>query len=157
MLKKLPLISLIALFAISLVIAVMFFLGLGNAEFVSPNTGEAMTDSTFTDPYIFWAYIMFGIVVVLTVVFAIVNFVKGFIDNPKKGITTLVVLVIFAGIFLVSWALGSDAKIDIIGYEGTDNVGFWARFSDMIMYTAYTLIGATFVALIGSWIYNKVK
>lgn len=157
MLKKLPKISLYVLGAISLVIVVMFFLGLGNASFISPNTGEEMTDSTFTDPYIFWAYIMFGIALVFTVVFSVVNFAKGFAENPKKGIVTLVVLLVFVAIFVISWALGSDAELKIIGYEGTDNVGFWARFSDMIIYTAYTLFGATILALIGSVVYSKIK
>ncbi|MCQ2344611.1 MAG: hypothetical protein MJ002_06790 [Paludibacteraceae bacterium] len=159
MLKKLPKISLIVCAAISLIVVVMFFLGLGNpnAEFQSPNTGEYLTNSTYTDLFLWWAYILFGIAFVVTILFTIVRFCKLFAENPKKAIRMLVVLVVFALIFVISWSLGSDEKLEIIGYDGTDNVGFWAQFSDMIIFTAYTLFCASFLALFGSMLYSKLK
>lgn len=157
MLKKLPKISLIACAAISVVVVVMFFMGLGKAEFLSPNTGEYLTDSTYTDLFLWWAYILFGITFVVTLLFTLIRFCKLFAENPKKAIRMLVVLVVFALIFVISWAMGSEEKLEIIGYDGTDNVGFWARWSDMIIYTAYTLFCAAFIALFGSMLYSKIK
>lgn len=69
----------------------------------------------------------------------------------------LVVIVVFAAIFVISWAVGSPDKLDIIGYEGTQNEGFWAQFSDMIIYTAYVLFAATIIAWICSTVYSKIK
>lgn len=159
MLKKLPKITLIACAAISLVVVVMFFMGLGNpdAEFLSPNTGEYLTNSTYTDLLLWWAYILFGITLVFTIVFSIIRFCKLFGENPKKAVRMLVVIVVFAGIFVISWAVGSPDKLDIIGYEGTQNEGFWAQFSDMIIYTAYVLFAATIIAWICSTVYSKIK
>lgn len=159
MLKKLPKISLIACAAVSVIVVVMFFLGLGNpdAEFQSPNTGEFLTNSTYTDLFLWWAYILFGIAFVVTILFTIISFGKLFAESPKRAIRILVVLVVFALIFVVSWSVGSGDKLEIIGYEGTDNEGFWARFSDMIIFTAYTLFCVAFVALFGSMLYSKIK
>jgi hypothetical protein len=53
--------------------------------------------------------------------------------------------------------MGSDAKVDIIGYEGTENVGFMARLTDAIMYLTYILTGATIVTLVFGAVYSKIK
>lgn len=157
MLKKLPQISLIIFGFLSIIASVLFFLGLGNATFTSPNTFEEMTDSTFSDLFLGWAYVLFAITVCLVLIFSIIGFAKNFKDAPKKAIRTLIVLVVLVAVFVISWSCGSSDELKIVGYDGTDNVGFWAQFSDMIIYTAYTLVVCTVVALIGSIIYSKVK
>jgi hypothetical protein len=53
--------------------------------------------------------------------------------------------------------LGSPEKIDILGYEGTDNVGNMARMSDAIMYLVYILTISTVAALVWGVIYTKIK
>jgi len=157
MLKKLPQISLIVFGLLSIIVSVLFFVGLGKETFISPNTFEEMTDSSFSDLFIKWAYVLFAITACLVIVFSIINFAKNFKDAPKKAIRTLLVLVVLVAIFVVSWALGSADELRIVGYDGDQNVGFWAQFSDMIIYTAYTLVFATVIALVGSVIYSKVK
>jgi hypothetical protein len=47
--------------------------------------------------------------------------------------------------------------MEIVGYEGTDNVGNMARMSDAIMYLVYILVGSTVAALIWGVIYTKTK
>lgn len=157
MLNKLPKLALYVLGVLSAIIIVMFFAGLGNAEFLSPNTGEYLTDSTYTDLLLWWAYILFGIALVITLLFTIIRFCKLFAENPKKAIRMLVVLVVFAAVFVISWAVGSPERLEIVGYDGTQNEGFWAQFSDMIIFTAYTLFAATILAWLGSTIYSKIK
>jgi len=157
MLKKLPQISLIVFGLISIIASVLFFVGLGDVTFTSPNTFEEMTDSTFSDLFLGWAYVLFAIAFCIVIVFSIIGFAKNFKDAPKKSIRTLVVLVVIVAIFAISWVCGSSEELKIVGYDGTDNVGFWAQFSDMIIFTAYTLVVATVIALVGSIIYSKVK
>jgi hypothetical protein len=55
------------------------------------------------------------------------------------------------------WFLGSPEKVEILGYEGADNVGNMARMSDAIMYLVYILTASTVVALLWGVIYTKVK
>jgi hypothetical protein len=47
--------------------------------------------------------------------------------------------------------------MDIIGSEGTDNGGFWAQFTDMCLYTVYTLGVIAALAIVGSYIYKIIK
>ena len=54
-------------------------------------------------------------------------------------------------------SLGSPEKVEILGYEGTDNVGNMARMSDAIMYLVYILTASTVAALVWGVIYTKVK
>jgi hypothetical protein len=53
--------------------------------------------------------------------------------------------------------LGSGERLSIIGYEGTENEGNWARFTDMIIYAIYALFVLVITAIIGARIYNSVK
>ena len=53
--------------------------------------------------------------------------------------------------------IGSPEKISIIGYEGTDNFGFWAQFTDMIIYATYALFIAIIGTIAGAGIYTKLK
>lgn len=157
MLKKLPQISLIVFGLLSIIASVLFFAGLGKETFISPNTFEEMTDSSFSDLFLGWAYVLFAIAFCLVIIFSVIGFVKNFKDAPKKAVRTLVVLIVLVAVFVISWACGSADELKIVGYDGGQNVGFWAQFSDMIIFTAYTLVCATVVALIGSIIYSKVK
>lgn len=153
-LNLLPKLSLWLLAAISVVITIVFFVGGGNEVEIN---GETWNAPTYTDLFINWAYVLGAIAIVLTLGFAIVSFVKTFINEPKKAIKTLVILVVFAAIFFISWSLGSEEKLDIIGYEGTDNQGVMARFSDMCIYTAYILFAGTILSMLITFIVSKLK
>lgn len=152
--NKLPQYTLYALLVISLVFTVMFWAGGGTTVEIN---GELWDEPTYTGLYLDWAYILCGIAVVLILIISIWKFIASFIANPKKGVATLVVLLLFAAVFVVSWSLGSDAKLEIIGYEGTDNEGVMARYSDMCLYAAYTLAGATVLSMLVTSIYSKIK
>ena len=150
----LPKLSLWLLAAISVVITVVFFVGGGNEVEIN---GETWNAPTYTDLFIKWAYILGVIAIVLTLGFAIVSFIKTFINEPKKAVKSLVILVVFAAIFFISWSLGSEEKLDIIGYEGTDNQGVMAKFSDMCIFTAYILFAGTILSMLVTFIISKIK
>ena len=87
--------------------------------------------------------------------------IKQFIDtfrvNAKKGWTSLAVIAAFLAVFVISWFLGSSETINIIGYEGTDNSGFWAQFTDMCVFSMYIMSAATVLTIIGTLVYSKLK
>ena len=68
--------------------------------------------------------------------------------DKKKAMFSLCVLIAFVLLFVICWFLGSPEKIQIIGYEGTDNQGFWAQLSDMMMYASYALVCGVIIAII---------
>jgi hypothetical protein len=83
--------------------------------------------------------------------------VKKLITEPKSALKTLIPLIIFILVFVVGWLLGSDKYVAIIGYEGTENVGFWAHFTDMVIYSIYALFIALALTIIGAAVYRKLK
>lgn len=157
MLKKLPQISLIVFGFLSIVISILFFVGLGKTTFTSPNTYEELRNSTYTDPFLYGAYILLAIACCLTLVFVIIQLVKGLMYNTRRTVIVLIALVALGAVFTISWYCGSPDEIKIVGYDGGQNSGWWAQFSDMWLYSSYTLFLGTLIALAGSIIYSKVK
>ena len=153
--ENLPKYTLWVLFAISLVVSGIFIFG-GSME-IEGNAGEMLSTFVHTDLFLNWTYILFALSVVITLFAAISSFITTLRKNPKKGIGTIVVLVVFALVFVVSWFLGSPEELTIVGYEGTDNVGFWAQYSDMCLWATIIFSAATILALVGSILYSKIK
>lgn len=153
-LKSLPNISLIALLAICVVVSALFWLG-GSQEVEI--AGNPWDQPNFTDTLLNWTYFLLGLTLFITLGLSLFQFVGTFISNPKKGIVMLGVIVVFVLVFVVSWAMGTGETLNIIGYEGTDNTGFWGQYSDMCLYATYILGSATVVALLGSIVYSKLK
>ena len=152
--NKINKISLWVLLGISAVILVLFFT-LGSTEIEINNS--LYDEPKFTNGLMDWVFILLGLTVALTIVMALVKFIKSLTANPKKGLVTLGVIVLFIGIFVISWFLGDATKLDIIGYEGTDNEGFWAQYVDMVIYATGILGVGTLAALLGTSIYSKLN
>ncbi len=152
---NLPKYTLWVLFAISLVVSGIFIFG-GSMD-IEGNAGEMLSTFVYTDLFLNWTYILFALSVVITLIAAISSFFTTFAQNPKKGFGTLAVLVVFALVFVVSWFLGSPEELTIVGYEGTDNVGFWAQYSDMCLWATIIFSAATILALVSTVLYSKIK
>lgn len=146
----------VILLAISVVLVGLMYIGPSGAEIENAG-GDILSVPKYTDTLIYWTYALLIATAAITIVFSLVKFVKNFIDNPKGSIKTIVVLVVFALVLIIAWNLGSPEKVSILGYEGNQNIGFWAQFTDMIAYTLYTLFALIILAIIGSRIYVKLK
>lgn len=140
---------------ISVILVALIYFG-GNAE--SLVVGEdSLTVPKFTDTLIYWCYILIALTICITLGFSLYGFIKKLIESPKDGVKSLAVIAIFVILFVVAWMIGSPEKISIIGYEGTDNFGFWAQFTDMIIYATYALFIAIIGTIAGAGIYTKLK
>lgn len=146
----------LVLLAVSVVIVLAMYVG-PNADTITNAGGDVMNVPAATDTLIYWCYALLIATVVAVVGFAAYKFISNLIINPKGGIKTIVTLVAFAILIIVAWNLGSPEKLPIIGYEGTENEGFWAQFTDMAIYVCYTLFVLVFLAIIGNRLYTKFK
>lgn len=111
----------------------------------------------FTELLLDWTYVLVGIVCLVTIGVVIWEFIKNCKYNKPKAIRSLVTVIGFVVLTLICWFLGSPEKLEIIGYEGTDNVGFMAQMTDALLYLTYILTAATICALLGGIIYTKCK
>ena len=146
----------LVLLAVSVVIVLAMYIG-PNADTITNAGGDVMNVPAATDTLIYWCYALLIATVVAVVGFAAYKFISNLIINPKGGIKTIVTLVAFAILIIVAWNLGSPEKLPIIGYEGTENEGFWAQFTDMVIYVCYKLFVLVFLAIIGNRLYTKFK
>lgn len=153
--EKLPGLSALILGLVSVLLVVLMYVG-GNAESLMVGE-ESLTVPKFTDPLLYWSYFLLILAIGITLFVTLLSFVKQLIANPVSAIKTLVPLVGFILIFVVSWFLGSGEKISIIGYEGTENEGFWAQFTDMLIYASYALFIGLGLTIVGASLYRKYK
>ena len=153
--KLFPKVTLWVLMLVGIVASVMFFAG--GSEGSLEVAGDFLNIPKFTDTLLYWIYVLVALVVLVTFGFVFAKLVETFKVDPKSGITSVVVVLAAVGLCALCWFLGSPEKVEILGYEGTDNVGNMARMSDAIMYLVYILTASTVAALVWGVIYTKVK
>ncbi len=155
LIDKIPGISALVLVAVSVVLVVLIYIG-GTGSPIN-FAGESLTVPRFTDALLYWTYGLMILAVCITILGGVYSYVKDFISNPKSALKSLIPLALFALIFIIGWNLGTSDKMQIIGYEGTQNQGFWAQFTDMVIYSTYALFIAIGLTIIGSRIYISLK
>ena len=151
--KMLPKITLWSLLALGIVFIALFFLGGSNGSLEV--AGDFLDIPRFTDAFLVWNYFLLGLVVLITLCVVCVEFANNWKSNRRKAFMTLGVVAGFVILACVCWFLGSPEKIDIIGYEGTDNQGAWAQLADAVIYACYFLVIATIGTMIWGWAYTK--
>ncbi|MBP7151904.1 hypothetical protein RDV77_02665 [Porphyromonadaceae sp. NP-X] len=154
--KKIPLIIEILLVSVSAILVLLIYVG-GNAQTMNNIAGETMDVPTFTDALLYWSYFLFVVAIVVTLSFAVWRYAKFSKKNSTSALSTLVPVLIFLLVFFVSWMLGSDEELPIIGYQGIDNVGFWGRFSDMMIYASYFLLCGIILTIAGTSLYSNFR
>jgi hypothetical protein len=153
--KLFPKVTLWVLMLVGIVATAMFFLG--GSEGSLEVAGDFLDIPKFSDVFLYWIYALVALVILVTFGFVLAKLVETFKVDPKAGVRSILVVLAAVGICALCWFLGSPEKMEIIGYEGTDNVGNMARLSDAIMYLVYILTASTVAALVWGVIYTKVK
>jgi 4-hydroxybenzoate polyprenyltransferase len=153
--KLFPKVTLWVLMVVGIVATALFFLG--GSEGSLEVAGDFLDIPKFTNALLFWIYALVVLVILVTFGFVIAKLVETFKVDPKKGLVSVGVVLGAVALCALCWVLGSPEKIEILGYEGTDNVGNMARMSDAIMYLVYILTASTVAALVWGVIYTKVK
>ena len=145
--------ALYAMFAIILIVLGLFYFG---GEMATPLVAD-MSNPAQTDALLYLMYGLFGIAVVATVIAAVFQFGSALKDNPKGALKSLAGILVLVIVLIVSWVAGSDQALVLPGYDGTENVPFWLKLTDMFLYTIYFLFAVTVLAIIGSSIKKKLS
>lgn len=148
-------IILLILLALCVIVGVMFYVGGSNGTL--DVAGDLLSIPRYTDIFLYLNYALVGLACLITLAILVINFGYRLKYNPKGALKSLIPVVLFILVFVVSWYAGSPEKLEIIGYEGTENVGFWAQCTDMFLYVSYILLGVTILTLFGMAIYTKVR
>ena len=154
--KLLPKITLWTLLALGIVFTALFYLPLSEGSLEV--AGDFLNIPLFTNAFLVWVYILLAVVILVTLAVVAVEFANNWKTNRRKAYMTLGVVGGFILLALICWFLGSPEKINIIGYEGTDNEGAWAQLADAVIYACYFLVIATLGTMLWGYIYtNKLS
>ena len=114
--------TLYAMSVVTVVLIGLFFLA-GN---VQPEQQYAelvgLTEPVFTDALLYWVYVLLGVTLLAVFVFSIFGFINNLRHNRKKAINSLITLVVFAVLLVIAYTIGDGTPLNILGYEGPDNV-----------------------------------
>ena len=153
--KLFPKVTLWVLMVVGIIATALFFLG--GSEGSLEVAGDFLDIPKFTNALLFWIYALVVLVILVTFGFVIAKLVETFKVDSKRALISVGVVLGAVVLCIICWFLGSPEKVEILGYEGTDNVGNMARMSDAIMYLVYILTASTVVALVWGVIYTRVK
>lgn len=152
--KQIP--SIVMYVLIALAIVVLGVCCFGSSESVTFDTGE-----TFDDPHVSWLlvfiYFELAIAAIVTTLSALKSFAVEFKNDPKSAMIGLGSIVAIIALMGITYAMGDGSKMNIIGYEGHDNEGTWAKMADMFLMTSYVLTFIAVLAIIANPIIKKLK
>ena len=148
--------TLYALTAVTLALIALFFLG-GN---VLPENQYAelvgIAEPNYTNGLLYWIYILLGVTVFSVFAFSIFGFINNLRFNRKRAINSLVTLLVFAILLVIAYSIGDGTPLNILGYEGPDNVPTRLKMTDMWIYSVYILMSLTILAMLFSPIIKRI-
>lgn len=113
-----------------------------------------MKEPVYTGLLIDWMYVIFGVTVASTLIFAIWQFTTQLKTNPKSALASLIVLVCFAAIFLITYALGDPTPLNGLNADSQPfNIPFWLKVTDMWIYSGAILM----ILIIAAVVWGSLK
>ena len=125
---------------ISILVILWFYMG----PVVPGTEGTSLAEPVATNYALWWAYFLFALTVVITLVFALVNI----FTSPGGLKRSLIVLVGVAILIGISYVLASDQILTIPGYEGTGNNPVTLKWVGTGLIATYILAGLAFLAIL---------
>lgn len=133
---------------ISLIVLGMFYAG----GIVDPNV--EMKEPVYTGLLINWMYVMFGLALVSTVIFAAWQMLDMFKTDAKSALMTLGVLVVFAVVLFITYTIGDATPLDGLNTDSQKyNIPLWLKVTDMWISTSGILI----VLIIAAVAWGSIK
>lgn len=137
--------TLLAVIIISVAVFGLFYLG-GND---TPVGIDQFKNPHHTGTLLYWMYTLFAIAAVSLLIFGILQFANSFRDKPKSAMLSLGVLVAFAVLLVISYAIGDATPLPNINIDSQKyNVESWLKITDMWLYAIYVLSALAVFAII---------
>ncbi|MGE0077693.1 MAG: hypothetical protein AB7S48_07535 [Bacteroidales bacterium] len=131
------------LMGISIVLTVIFY---------SSDLSDKALLPAKVEPFIIWAYILFGLAVVLALIFPIYYFIR----NPKNALNTLLGIGLMAVVFGIGYALGDAtpittptndpnfSNINVLTLTDAGLIGTYIMFGAALLLMFYTGVRSVF-------------
>ncbi len=125
-------------------ISVVLFGWFYSGSDVPGTKGTNLVEPVATNYILWWAYILLGLTIVITLVFAFLNMIK----NPggyKKALVSVVIIAVLVG---VSYLLASNQVLNLPGYQGNGNTPKVLKWAGTGLITTYLLTGIAFLVIL---------
>lgn len=147
--KKLTMYLSWALMALTLIFALLFYVG----GVVEGTAGTRYEEPKVTNSFIFYTYVLIGITLLLTIFFSIRNLIL----NPKGLRMSLVALGIGVVLVIIAALLADDTVLNLPHYKGKGNVPRTLFWTDIGLYVAYFLTALAIIAILYSEVSKYFK
>ena len=138
-----------ALMLFSLVFVAWFFFG----GFIEGTEGTSIAEPKITEAILKWTYVLFGITLAVTVIFPLIFMFTNLKSAKRLGI----VLLISAVLIFISYQLADDTVMQLIGYNGPDNIPATLKMVGTGLFFTYILGITAIVSILYSSISNLFK
>ena len=149
MLNKLSSIVLYILFAATVVVSLLFYLG----GYVDPNA--EYLEPVYTNSLMLLMYAFVAIAAVIVLVTQTIQFVKKAISEPKTAIKSILGIALLVVILVVTYFVSDGKQVEVLGVEPISET--WIRLVDMQLYSAYILAGIALVLMAIGGVFKKIK
>jgi len=144
------------LFIITIIAFGLFFFG-GETD----PANRLVADTSYSEPaqtdlLLYWVYALVIIAIVITVLAAVIRFGADLKDSPKAALQSLVGVIALVVLLVVTYSMGSNEPLQLVGYTGTDNQAPWLAIADMFIYSIGFMVAVMVVLMIGSGIKNRI-
>ncbi len=154
-------VSYYVLYAIFLVIlgvlGLFYFGGDAQGDAVLLGLDSEMWQPAHTDALVFLMYGLLGFTCIAALVAFLLQFGSALKESPVKALKSLLGVILLVVVMVVAWSAGSVEPLVLPGYDGTDNVPFWLKLTDMFLYTIYFLLLVTLLAMLFSSVKKKLS
>jgi uncharacterized BrkB/YihY/UPF0761 family membrane protein len=133
-------ITLYVIMGISVILTILFFAG----GYVEGTKGTNLAEPLNTDYLIIWNYILLVIAIILALVFPIIFLLM----NPKRALRSLIVVGVIALIVFTSYQFASDEILNLVNYNGPDNIPSTLKIADTGLFLTYFLLVIAFGAIL---------
>lgn len=144
--QKLVSVFLYFILAVSVVLLGIFYYKTSGLVLPEKPTFQEEIDAygSILDLFIGWAYVLIGIAVVAAIVPAVIQIVT----QPKNAVKSLISVAVVAVFVLIAYSLSDGTPMNLIGYEGSDNVPSMLKFADTLIFTTYFLLAGAIISII---------
>ena len=122
----------------------------------APIDGQSSAMAVWNVAY--WSVItLLGASLLVAIVFALAQVIKGLKDNPKKQMGIIIAVVALIVVFVASYLLSSGTDVPQEVFEKTGSDYSSSKLIGACMYTVYILFGGVLVSVLFAEISKKIK